>query len=96
MHDDYDNPYEENEAFYERQPQATDEIEVEFVGGPYDGHRQVAPRHVLLRQICIPVSADAIEGRPGKAPVTSLALYQIYPLEEGLRYLYCESISRQH
>jgi hypothetical protein len=53
---------------------------IEFIGGPYDGHRQPPPAR-LDERLSIEVSRDVfavLEGRSGwGAPVTSVAVYDL-------------------
>jgi hypothetical protein len=58
--------------------------EIEFIGGPYDGYRQVltTPLNELAEIVALPVSRDIVrlfdgEARGLGAPTTSVAVYQL-------------------
>ncbi|HUY31461.1 MAG TPA: hypothetical protein VMV69_01675 [Pirellulales bacterium] len=67
--------------------------QVEFVGGPFDGHRQPIsiPPTALASMAAFPISRnifrllDRETGEPN-APTTSLAIYELAVVDEQPRY----------
>lgn len=64
--------------------QSANDYEVEFVGGPFDGHRQYVsiPPETLAAKVGLPVSQNVFrlfDGRSAKPnlPTTSIAVYQL-------------------
>ena len=75
---------------------------VEFIGGPYDGHLQklsCSPSQ-LAWITGLPVTHNllrAVAGEPadGDNHVTSIAVYQLYEDDDGLRYYHLCSVAEE-
>ena len=74
--------------------------EIEFVGGPYDGHRQVltTPPGELAEIVALPVSRDIFRLLHGEThgpvePFTSVAVYQLEVLPTRLRHRFVGAAS---
>jgi hypothetical protein len=75
-------------------------LEIEFVGGPYDGHRQVlsTPLGELAEIVALPVSRDIFRLLHGKTrgpveSITSVAVYQLEVLPTRLRHRFVGAAS---
>ena len=73
------------------------EIEVEFIGGPFDGHSQRVPDRAsdLAATVALPVNENVFRMLDGKArgpvrPLRGVALYEHDPDDDG-RYVYVGS-----
>ncbi|HEV3022916.1 MAG TPA: hypothetical protein VGX76_10625 [Pirellulales bacterium] len=67
--------------------------EVEFIGGPFDGHRQPIsiPPTALASMAAFPISRNIFhlfdnEADEPAAPTTSLAIYELAVVEDQPRY----------
>lgn len=72
--------------------------EINFIGGPYDGHVQtfVVPTDRLFRKMAVPVNRNvfrALAGMPRgpEAPASSVAIYELVEDGNGWRYEFSES-----
>lgn len=72
--------------------------QVQFIGGPYDGHIQnfVVPTERLFRKMAVPVNSNvfcALSGMPRgpEAPATSVAIYELCEFDGDWRYEFAES-----
>jgi len=77
-------------------PQTT-AIPVEFIGGPFDGHRQVVavPLEDLATPVALPINENVFrmldgQGRGPAAPSQTVALYELRT-DNGGRYFYLGS-----
>ncbi len=75
-------------------------ILVEFIGGPFDGHRQMLslPADSLAETVALPVSRNIFQMLAGhshavEAPVTSVAIYELEVLDDRRRYFFLGATS---
>ncbi len=71
--------------------------EVEFLGGPLDGHKVFLPVTVLARRLALPVNQNVVEMLQGRRrgppePVTSVAIYGRRKVAGGLHYVFVEAV----
>lgn len=72
---------------------------VEFVGGPYDGHRQSVPsRDALAETVALPVNRNIfrmLSGLPALAGdrTTSIAIYELHNNDECAHYFFLGATS---
>ena len=71
--------------------------EVEFLGGPLDGHKVFLPVTVLARRLALPVNRNVVEmlqrrQRGPLEPVTSVAIYRLRKVVGGLHYIFVEAV----
>jgi len=72
---------------------------VEFVGGPYDGHRQSVPSpEALVDTVALPVNRNIfrmLSGLPatGNARTTSIAIYELEAVDGSPRYYFLGTTS---
>lgn len=72
---------------------------VEFIGGPYDGHRQMVPTpEALAETVALPVNRNIfrmLSGLPtaGDARTTSIAIYELEALDGSPRYYFLGTTS---
>ncbi|HVX11185.1 MAG TPA: hypothetical protein VHC22_08400 [Pirellulales bacterium] len=72
---------------------------VEFIGGPYDGHRQGVPSaEELADTVALPVNRNIfrmLSGLPATEPVrtTSIAIYELEMMEGAARYYFLGTTS---
>ncbi|HEV3343945.1 MAG TPA: hypothetical protein VG125_26460 [Pirellulales bacterium] len=72
---------------------------VEFIGGPYDGHRQTVPSpEGLAETVALPVNRNIfrmLSGLPaaGDAHTTSIAIYELEALDGSPRYYFLGTTS---
>ena len=76
---------------------------IEFVGGPFDGHRQAfAFSHEELSEVVmLPVNRNMLRMVKGqqtgpRAAASSVAVYELIQHEHGPRYVYWLSAAPQH
>ena len=72
-------------------------IEIQFVGGPYDGHRQAFSDPPIIERLPMPVNENMLpllEGKkPGSlAPTLTVARYELRRVEGKWQYHFVESI----
>jgi hypothetical protein len=77
--------------------------QVEFIGGPFDGHRQPIsiPLTALAAMAAFPISRNIFHlfdgvSREPDAPTTSLAIYELAVVDEQPRYHFLGSASTAH
>ncbi|HVX64808.1 MAG TPA: hypothetical protein VHC19_29590 [Pirellulales bacterium] len=75
-------------------------ILVEFIGGPFDGHRQALsiPADSLADTVALPVSRNIFQllaGQPNApmAPATSVAIYELEVINDRRRYYFLGATS---
>ncbi|HWB08478.1 MAG TPA: hypothetical protein VG826_04615 [Pirellulales bacterium] len=72
---------------------------VEFIGGPYDGHRQMVPApEALADTVALPVNRNIfrmLSGLPaaGDARTTSIAIYELDEIDGSARYYFLGTTS---
>jgi hypothetical protein len=72
---------------------------VEFIGGPYDGHRQRVPTpEALTDTVALPVNRNIfrmLSGLPatGEARTTSVAIYELEIVDDSPRYYFVGTAS---
>ena len=76
---------------------------IEFVGGPFDGHRQTFafPHAELSEVVMLPVNRNMLRMVQGmrvgpRTAASSVAVYELIHSEHGPRYEYWLSASPQH
>ena len=76
------------------------ELQIEFIGGPFDGHRQCVRIAVddLVMEVLLPVNADVFRLVDGfratcTAQTTSIALYRRDVCASGVRYRFAGAIA---
>jgi hypothetical protein len=72
--------------------------EVNFIGGPYDGHIQtfVVPSDRLFRKMAVPVNRNVFRALAGiprgpEEPATSVAIYELEEQNGQLQYRFSEA-----
>ena len=72
---------------------------VEFIGGPYDGHRQTVPSpEALAETVALPVNRNIfrmLSGLPaaGEGRTTSIAIYELEAVDGSARYYFLGTTS---
>ncbi|HVA51660.1 MAG TPA: hypothetical protein VNH11_35295 [Pirellulales bacterium] len=72
---------------------------IEFVGGPYDGHRQSVPSpEALAETVALPVNRNIfrmLSGLPAMAGArtTSIAIYELEKADDCVRYFFLGATS---
>jgi hypothetical protein len=73
-------------------------VEIQFIGGPYDGHRQPFTDPPIIMRLTLPVNENMLpllEGKePGPpTPTLTFARYALRKVEGGWQYHFVESVS---
>lgn len=79
---------------------AANHYEIEFIGGPFDGHRQSLsiPVNSLAETVALPVSRNIFRLLAGyqaapEAPATSIAIYELEIIGGQRRYYFLGATS---
>jgi hypothetical protein len=84
----------------EEETMAANQYEIEFIGGPFDGHRQSLsiPVNSLAETVALPVSRNIFRLLAGyqaapDAPATSIAIYELEIIGSQRRYYFLGATS---
>ncbi len=73
-------------------------IQIQFIGGPYDGHLQPFGDSGLIQQLSLPVNENMLPLLKGESlgpstPINSLARYRLRQVGDDWKYEFVELIS---
>jgi hypothetical protein len=75
-------------------------IKIQFVGGPYDGHKQAFTDPPILERLALPVNKNTLPLLKGKklgspSSTSTVARYELRRIENGWQYHFVEAVSAE-
>jgi hypothetical protein len=73
-------------------------VEIQFVGGPYDGHKQAFTDPPVMERLALPVNKNMLPLLKGKtlgppSSTSTVARYKLRKVEGGWQYHFVEAVS---
>jgi hypothetical protein len=73
-------------------------VQIQFIGGPYDGHKQAFTNPPIIERLALPVNENMLPLLKGNkrgppSPTSTVARYELQQVEEGWQYRFVEAVA---